>query len=207
MMNETLEFLKALQKEMVTQDNDSQANPRFWVVGDYEWRVAAEGCGERTGYFCFDLCENRTLTLRELADELHEHLEEDENEDLDYANLKEYEDDSWELTDLVEDLLDDLGYDYTKHEESFEHIIHPNTFFLTKSEAKKHIELNHYHYSSKAHTYAMTAWRSPQVEKLYAILEETNWDALNDKENSPWKNIMKKINKKVRKKKTKQADK
>ena len=59
-----------------------------------------------------------------------------------------------------------------------EHIIHPNTMFLTKAEAKRHIELNHYHYSPKAHTYAMTAWRAPKVEKLLKILENFDWDSV-----------------------------
>lgn len=50
-----------------------------------------------------------------------------------------------------------------------------NTLFLTKSECKKHIELNHYHYNNP-HSYAMTAWRSPQVEKLYEVLKSTDWE-------------------------------
>ena len=61
-----------------------------------------------------------------------------------------------------------------------EHIIHPNTMFLTKTEAKRHIKLNHYHYSSKAHTYAMTAWRAPKVERLLKILETFDWEKLNE---------------------------
>jgi hypothetical protein len=59
-----------------------------------------------------------------------------------------------------------------------EHMIHPNTMFLTKAEAKKHIQLNHYHYSPKAHTYAMTAWRAPTIERLLKILENFEWDKI-----------------------------
>jgi len=50
--------------------------------------------------------------------------------------------------------------------------------FLTKAEAKKHIQLNHYHYSPKAHTYAMTAWRAPTIERLLKILENFEWDKI-----------------------------
>lgn len=32
MKKEDLEFLKQLQKEMITQDNCGEAQPRFWVV-------------------------------------------------------------------------------------------------------------------------------------------------------------------------------
>ena len=58
-----------------------------------------------------------------------------------------------------------------------EYQIVENTFFLTLKECKEHIEANHYHYN-KPRPYAMTAWRSPQVEKLYEILAETDWSEL-----------------------------
>lgn len=50
--------------------------------------------------------------------------------------------------------------------------------FLTKEEAKQHLKVNHYHYTSKAHTYAMTAWRAPKVERLLKILETFDWDSI-----------------------------
>jgi hypothetical protein len=50
--------------------------------------------------------------------------------------------------------------------------------FLTKQEAKDHIRLNHYHYTDEVHTYAMTAWRAPKVERLLNILETFDWDKL-----------------------------
>ena len=52
----------------------------------------------------------------------------------------------------------------------------PDTMFLTNREAKEHLKSNHYHYTSKAHTYAMTAWRSPQVEKLIHILQTADFE-------------------------------
>ena len=50
--------------------------------------------------------------------------------------------------------------------------------FLTNKSCKEHIRLNNYHYSSDAHSYAMTAWRSPEVEKLFKILQEVDWDKM-----------------------------
>ncbi|BEV37653.1 hypothetical protein BSB_07260 [Bacillus stercoris] len=50
------------------------------------------------------------------------------------------------------------------------HHIYQNIMFLTKVEAKQHIKQNHYHYMKKVHTYAMTAWRVPKVERLLKIL-------------------------------------
>ncbi|ATC49366.1 hypothetical protein CLI97_00029 [Bacillus velezensis] len=34
-MNQDIQFLKELQQELKNQDNDGQAAPRFWTVGDY----------------------------------------------------------------------------------------------------------------------------------------------------------------------------
>ncbi|MGG1017335.1 hypothetical protein ABE169_19540, partial [Bacillus subtilis] len=46
-MNKDIQFLKELQNELKTQDRDSQAAPRFWTVGDYEWVEAREENAER----------------------------------------------------------------------------------------------------------------------------------------------------------------
>lgn len=59
-----------------------------------------------------------------------------------------------------------------------EWFIEPNTMFLTNRGAKRHIEANYYHYNKEAHPYAMTAWRSPEVDKLWKILDKINWKEL-----------------------------
>lgn len=48
------------------------------------------------------------------------------------------------------------------------------TMFLTIRECREHIKANDYHYK-KPHPYAMTAFRSPQVEKLIKILRTVDW--------------------------------
>lgn len=53
-----------------------------------------------------------------------------------------------------------------------------NTFFMTLRECREHIAANDYHYHGDAHPFAMTAWRSPQVEKLWKILQEVDWSEL-----------------------------
>lgn len=42
--------------------------------------------------------------------------------------------------------------------------------FLTESEAQRHLEANHYHYSHNAHTYVHHAWRAPQLEEFFKAL-------------------------------------
>lgn len=63
------------------------------------------------------------------------------------------------------------------HFETKEECIAENTMFLTLREAQEHIQRNGYHYTDP-HTYGMTAWRSPQVERLYEILHEVDFSQL-----------------------------
>lgn len=50
--------------------------------------------------------------------------------------------------------------------------------FLTNRSCKEHIRANHYHYNADAHSYAMTAWRSPEVERLFKILDVIDWKTM-----------------------------
>ena len=61
-----------------------------------------------------------------------------------------------------------------------EHYRYPDTMFLTNRSCKEHIRLNHYHYSGDAHSYAMTAWRSPEVERLWNILDVIDWKSMKE---------------------------
>lgn len=53
-----------------------------------------------------------------------------------------------------------------------------NTFFMTKRECHEHIQANKHHYSATAHPYAMTAWRSSQVGRLWKLLQDVDWPAI-----------------------------
>lgn len=183
--NEDFQFLKDLQKQMQHEskhDYDSQASPRFWVIMDYRKVPGAEG---------YDSCEfeyfhnDGDYTSFENFDELKEFLEEYYEDDIQESEeLQEIltEEDFAELWDYVDSNLnnDELFGGLWVKEEGF---IAPNTMFLTKEEAKNHLKLNHYHYSAKAHTYAMTAWRAPKVERLVKILNEFDFDSLEVKNN------------------------
>ena len=176
MEKEEREFLKELQREMLTQDHVCQANPRFWVVmetkrvygidGDY-----ADGCvivGEEG--------EECNSNLKDVAKWLNDTLD----IDCEYTvcqSIEIGEEELHDLDDVINYLENNTGYDqfsivHFKDEEQ----IAKNTMFLTNRECKEHIKANYYHYSKDAHSYAMTAWRSPQEQKLYEILEETDWE-------------------------------
>lgn len=168
-MNGDIKFLKELQDELRTQENDCQAAPRFWTIGDYKMIPCPEGYQDdyHVNAPNRDYYGSLNDLLNDIRREEYESYPDDVKEEfrdigceISAINwLKEHYDEDAEIVPVVE-----------------EHIIHPNTMFLTKAEAKEHLRLNHYHYSSKAHTYAMTAWRAPKVEKLLKILETFDWD-------------------------------
>lgn len=97
-----------------------------------------------------------------------------------YIEITCEDDNEYYIDDIseIKDFLNEYGsgsysiYYYRDREE-----IVQDTMFLTLRECKEHIEANNYHYHNP-HPYAMTAWRSPQVERLYKILQETDWDKI-----------------------------
>lgn len=169
-MREDIHFLKNLQEQMQYEDehdNDIQASPRFWVVGDYKWILAHEDSAERYSVYlpeCAEVYEVNYLIESEQEDgELSpEALEEIKEIECLYSALE------W-----IKRYVDEDAYLIPEEET---HFIVPDTMFLTKEEAKRHIELNRHHYTSKVHTYAMTAWRAPKVERLVKILNEFDWE-------------------------------
>lgn len=184
-------FLEELQVEMVNQDTDAQASPRFWVIRDYEWEISGDAYYDKITIYIPKSNENYEITdfivnienyyetlVNDLPDELLNELRVMQTV---IPNVSKEQKEEICLKWIQDNLTDEVEIIY---ESNIPRIV-PNTFFLTKREAQEHIKANHYHYSDKVHTYGMTAWRSPQVERLYEILEKTNWtivqEMLNDR--------------------------
>lgn len=181
MNKEDIKFLKNLQHEILTQDTWGQANPRFWVVAD---NVRRYGVDSSYGYDGMEILDDYGEVVATNLKELYSFLLNNDEiivELLDEDHLKIVKKPymlEYNVYDLYEfmDIADDFDYDslnivyYTEGYEIVE-----NTMFLTLEECKKHIDCNRYHYN-EPRPYAMTAWRSPQISKLYAILENTNWE-------------------------------
>lgn len=181
-MKEDIQFLKDLQKQMNYQSEheyDRQASPRFWVIMDY--RVVPANEEYDSGFeqhFHNDGEHTEFKNFSDLKLFLEEYFEEEIESDEELKELIEDEnEDFYDLWDYVEENLNDDNF-FTKAFVKEESFIAPDTMFLVKEEAKSHLEKNHYHYSSKAHTYAMTAWRAPKVKRLIEILETFDWDSL-----------------------------
>lgn len=188
MNKEDIKFLADLRKEMLTQDTVGQASPRFWVIRQQEKEYWVD---ENTdGIFIFDGPNCETLFEGEFgSDEFGkwfiEFVEEEtgeklKNVDYGYDLSFEFREEEFYITDNKE--LEEFIEDYCGIESSIGYyrinsVIKENTMFLTKREAEEHLEANSHHYNNTAHTYAMTAWRSPQVERLFKILENTEWES------------------------------
>lgn len=171
-MNNEIQFLKELQKQMQYEDkndNDIQASPRFWVVGDYKWIRTSDDNAQRYSVHLPDAAE---------VYEVNEFIE-DTKEDYDLSSeaLDEILEIECEISALewIQKYIDSGAYLIPEEKV---HFIRQNTMFLTKAEAKQHIEGNKHHYTREAHTYAMTAWRAPTVGKLLNILMNFDWNSV-----------------------------
>lgn len=185
--NEDIDFLKELQHELKTQEHDSQASPRFWGVAETKREYGVDpDCGY-DGYIVrvdfetyFDDDEDGLARFKEY---IIENFEDDYNDDDEHMNtslvaeLNDY-DDIGELYEFARDELDIDENEITLvYYRNLENVVSQETgCYLTKRACKKHIELNHYHYKNP-HTYAMTAWRNPEFERLLSIIDKLDFES------------------------------
>lgn len=193
-----IQFLLELQKEMNTQDTAGNADPRFWVIKGTEKEYGIEtGYEDGADLVDDDGCatvatdmESAMIYIRDdLLDEIsgmdgfqrkiemvtgifHPNIRISWNENgfedaVEFNNMEE-----------IADWLREQGYEHRVANYRVTSKIYQDTMFLTQKAAEKHLRANDYHYSDDAHTYAMTAVRSPEVENLWKILREVDWSAL-----------------------------
>lgn len=164
-----IQFLKTLQQELKTQDHDCQAAPRFWVIMDYKIVPTNETYNsDRIQYFHNDGEWTFFENVHDLKEFFDEHFDEEVEHDDNLYNLLN-QGDFGEAWDYIHSNYNMYGYFDVMFMEEQEFIV-PDTMFLTKNDAINHLKLNKHHYTAKAHTYAMTAWRSPTVAKLLRVL-------------------------------------
>ncbi len=182
-MNTDIQFLKDLQEELKTQPNDGNAAPNFWGLMDYKWIPTADGFQDRTSIYlprCGEAWEPTALYDDFVDGEIE--VSDEALEDLHSTDASNDED----FLAWINCFYDDEAYIVYEKKESF---IVPDRMFITKAEAQQHIKMNHYHYTKdvaiytdEAHTYAMTAWRAPKVERLLNILMSFDWELVQVKE-------------------------
>lgn len=174
-----IEFLKELQKTMLYEnehDYDSQAHPRFWVLMDYRNEVGNPEYDDTTEcYFHNDGDSTQFKTVSDLIDFMEEYHHVDLKKE---GQLEGFDSDDLDAHfNYVSELYNEEGYFCMLDIKEQEYIV-PDTMFLTKEAAKRHIKYNQHNLTSKVHTYAMTAYRSPEVERLINILHTFDFDQL-----------------------------
>lgn len=182
---EELDFLSDLQHELNTQDHLSQADPRFWVIMGQEKRVVPSGYEDDVVLYDNDAAEELADGIDDIIKFLNEKFKDDDEpwtitQEYSSYTIKSKEDDDYDeyLCDIDElkTWLHEHNYEsYGFYYYSCEPKIYQNTMFLTEKAAATHLRQNDYHYDATAHTYAMTAWRSPDVEKLIKILQTVDF--------------------------------
>lgn len=181
-------FLRELQKELNTQDNCGQADPRFWVIKGTEKVFRVEDGEIALCSYDVTICGVEKIIeyiKEEILPDINEIYTDSEHPegvysilDYDFGDLDIAIDDereTYDLDDLGEWLSEKTGEDYCFRTYEEKSKIYENTMFLTQKDAEEHLKANHYHYSEDAHTYAMTAWRDPRMEQLIKILREVEW--------------------------------
>lgn len=178
MKNEDLDFLISLQKELIEQNdryNLQQAEPIYVGIMDYQWKVVPEDLAEETHVLCFGEAGYKIDDFVHYLSENYKQKNADipENEIID--NLK----DCYTTEDLrttIDEYFSDIdSSDYELIYVQKAGYIAPNCCFITWSDAVEHLKNNTHHYSIDAHPYAMTAFRSPQLERLLEIVKTTGW--------------------------------
>lgn len=171
---EAKDFLIALQKDLIEdrEKEASQANPIYYGIQDIREEVTENGYQNRNTYY--DTESGNEITKEEI---FTDYLSEDDIRELtDYSVIKQTED-GYEIEDMSE------WTSFLNDNTSIQPVclmriayIKTDTLFLTRKAAKEHLKANSHHYTEDAITYAMTAWRSPQYEKLLYLLHHIDFE-------------------------------
>lgn len=192
-----IRFLLELQKEMNTQDDVSQADPRFWVIKGTEKVYGIEdGFEDGADLIYSDGSDVVAVDMKSAVEYIRDNLLDEINEvdgiqrSIEFLSETFYhkiriswkgegseEEEFYDMNGIAEWLRDN-GYDYRIANYRIVSHIYRNTMFLTQKAAEDHLRANYYHYSEDAHTYAMTSWRNPETKILWKIIQEADWSQL-----------------------------
>lgn len=168
---DALQFLTELQRDLLEdrRTETAQADPIYYGILDVKEFVTNQDHSDNRVLVCDDGdIEPQTAIEEELIDEnlINEMLEDgilDTNDDGIYVA------DTDAFLDFVEENEDDIetvSVAYIAYDE----VIKPDAMFLTRKDAKAYLKNNRHHYTGKAKTYAMTAYRSHRYEMLIDVL-------------------------------------
>lgn len=159
--DEDYEFLQDLQHELNTQTNDGNAEPVYWGVMETKEVGVPDGCGDPKIY----LGDGDTEDLENAVAFIGEYI--------DKENVEEWNEvDKTDMDAVVAFCNDVLHWNdvrivaVSKKSE----ISRMTGAFLTKRACQEYID-NYGYNHSRPHTYAMTAFRNFELERLLRILK------------------------------------
>lgn len=166
-----LQFLTELQRDLLEdrRTETAQADPIYYGILDVKEFVTDQDHSDNRVLVCDDGdIEPQTAIEEELIDEnlINEMLEDgilDTNDDGIYVA------DTDAFLDFVEENEDDIETVSVAYI-AYDKVIKPDAMFLTRKDAKAYLKNNRHHYTGKAKTYAMTAYRSHRYEMLIDVL-------------------------------------
>lgn len=173
---EDYEFLKHLQHELNIQENDGNAEPVYWGVSEiYEEFRGESGDYGGEPYIKYD---DGKLSLKEAVEEVEDTL----NTDDDYDNVKE----KWKEVDKsnpyeVRDFMikhigsGRWGSIDVIYIENVRRVSENTGAFLTKKACEEYIKKYGYNHDNPK-TYAMTAYRNFELERLLNILKNFKFE-------------------------------
>ena len=142
-----LKEIKELANELKNQDPDGKkwgTRPPLWFcIQDVEQRFDPMNGGDHLVYYDSGQCQQY---IGEDVDDIIEQLRGDE------------EDEGVSCVDIEQDCYPIVYEFVTKR------------IFHTHKAAKRHLEANHYHYSSKVRIWCDHAWRNPEAELIHNLI-------------------------------------
>lgn len=182
--SEDLAFLRGLQEELNTQPTLGTADPRFWVIMDYEYVPTEE-------WIYMDAIDfnGQTLDVADFLDCIYGEVLEHDGGDAATRWLEEHhirldEDGHSQVSEYSFDFgeVDEIRAEYLEAhpDDSIDFLVRrrfisSNSLFLTLREATEHLKANWYHYDKLAHPYCSCAFRSPQFERLIKVLRTADF--------------------------------
>ena len=160
---EDYNFLKDLQNELNTQETDGNAQPVYWGVLETREVGVPENCGEPRIYRGDGYCGSLEEAVLCIDESIRDYSEETQKiwREIDNNNMLD-------VVEFAKSYLDwrEWRIVYVENVHSLAENTGP---VLTKRACKDYIKKVGYHFSDP-HTYAMTALRNKEFEKVVNIL-------------------------------------
>lgn len=168
---DALQFLTELQRDLLEdrRTETAQADPIYYGILDVKEFVTDQDHSDNRVLVCDDGdIEPQTAIEEELIDEnLINEMLEDRILDTDDDGIYVADTDAFlDFVEENEDGIETVSVAYIAYDE----VIKPDAMFLTRKDAKAYLKNNRHHYTGKAKTYAMTAYRSHRYEMLIDVL-------------------------------------